>query len=306
MLTRAAGSRARHGLTLVELIAAMVVAGVVLAVVANIALRQQRAFVALTDDAALAGQLRDAASMLPMDVRGASVGAGDLREATDTSIEIRETIASAVVCDSAGATLALAPPAEGTLTFAASIASIQTGDTAWLFSPDDSAPRWHSHRITAVGSARAGQCLPGGPQLAGSALTASRTTVSLDSVTPAPAIVGRPLRITRPIRYSLYRSSDGGWYLGARDWNVATAKFNTIQPVAGPFQGPATSAPTFAWFDSSGARLTTPVASRDRIALLRITLRGLTSHVDRVLGTAQNTGQHRDSVSIAVSVRNRS
>ncbi len=46
------------------------------------------------------------------------------------------------------------------------------------------------------------------------------------------------MRVTRPIRYSLYHASDGSWYLGARDWNDASARFNTIQPLAGPFRSP--------------------------------------------------------------------
>ena len=98
MLTGSAAGR-RSGLTLVELMATVAVAGVVLAIVAGVALRQERTFAALTADAALAGQLRDAASLLPSDLRTAAVGAGDLREATDTSIEIRETMANEVVCD---------------------------------------------------------------------------------------------------------------------------------------------------------------------------------------------------------------
>jgi prepilin-type N-terminal cleavage/methylation domain-containing protein len=298
-------TRTRRGLTLVELVAAMVVAGVVLAIVTNIALRQQRTFVALINDAALAGQLRDAASMLPMDIRGAAVVAGDLHEASDTSIEVRETIASAVVCDTLAATIVLAPPGPAATTFAASIAAIQTGDTAWLLSPGDSIPGWRWHRVTTVGSTRAGQCAAGGPQLSGSTLTAARTTVSLDSAPPLVTLIGAPLRVTRPIRFSLYRSADGNWYLGARDWNSASVRFNTTQPIAGPFQAPITGAPAFRWFDSTGARLSTPVAARERTALLRVDLRGQTRDVDRILGAAQNVGTHKDSVSISVSVRNR-
>lgn len=300
-----AATRRRRGLTLVELVAAMVVAGIVLAVVTNIALRQQRAFVALLGDAALAGRLRDAASMLPMDIRGAAVAAGDLHEATDTSIEVRETIAGAVVCDTLGSTLVLAPPAVGAATFATSVAATQAGDTAWLLSLGDSVPGWRSHRVTAVGSTRAGQCAAGGPQLAGPALAAARTTVSLDSAPPLATLVGVPVRITRPIRFSFYRSADGNWYLGARDWNSASVRFNTIQPVAGPFQAPTTRAPAFRWFDSTGTSLSTPVVARERTALLRVDLRGQTRDVDRILGAAQNQGAHKDSVSISVSVQNR-
>lgn len=297
--------RARRGLTLVELVAALVIAAAILAIVATVALRQQRTFAALTNDVALAGQLRDAASMLPMDVRGADVRAGDIREASDTSIEVRETIASAVVCDTLGSSVLLAPEGAGAITFAASIAPIQAGDTAWMFSAEDSTHPWRAYRVNAAVSAHAGDCLVGGPRLTGPALSAARTRVSLDSSPPPVALVGLPLRVTRPIRYSVYRSPDGNWYLGARDWNGTSNRFNTIQPIAGPFHAPAAGAPTFRWFDTTGAELASPVAAPNRVSLLRVALRGQTRSEDRILGSAQNTGPRRDSVSISVSVRNR-
>ncbi len=294
----------RAGLTLVELMATVAVAGVVLAIIGGVALRQQRTFAALTADAALAGQLRDAASVLPSDLRAAAVGAGDLREATDTSIEIRETLASAVVCDTLGKAVILAPFDGTAATFAGAIAPIQAGDTAWIFSPDDSAHTWRGLGVVSVGSAHAGQCAALGPRLNGASLAASRTTLTLDSAPAPQTLVGRPLRVTRPIRYSLYRASDGNWYLGARDWNDASAKFNVTQPLAGPFRPPG-AGPVFRWFDSSGASLAPPVARLDRVALVRIDLRGQTRTPDRALGSAWNAGPRADSVSILVAARNR-
>jgi prepilin-type N-terminal cleavage/methylation domain-containing protein len=296
--------RRRDGLTLVELMATVAVAGVVLAIVAGIALRQQRTFAALTADAALAGQLRDAASVLPSDLRTAAVGAGDLREATDTSIEIRETLASAVVCDTLGKAVILAPFGGTAATFGGAIAPIQAGDTAWILSPDDSAHPWRGHGVLGVASTHAGQCAAVGPRLSGASLAASRTTLTLDSVPAPQTLIGRAVRVTRPIRYSLYHASDGSWYLGARDWNDASAKFNTTQPLAGPFRSPG-AGPVFRWFDSTGAVLASPVARRDQVALVRIDLRGQTRNADRVLGSAWNGGPRADSVSIFVAVRNR-
>jgi hypothetical protein len=112
------------------------------------------------------------------------------------------------------------------------------------------------------------------------------------------------VRVTRPIRYSLYHASDGSWYLGARDWNDASAKFNTTQPLAGPFRSPG-AGPVFRWFDSTGAVLASPVAWRDQVALVRIDLRAQTRNADRVLGSAWNSGPRADSVSTFVAVRNR-
>jgi prepilin-type N-terminal cleavage/methylation domain-containing protein len=296
--------RRRGGLTLVELMATVAVAGVVLAIVAGVALRQQRTFAALTSDAALAGQLRDAASVLPSDLRTAAVGAGDLREATDTSVEIRETLASAVVCDTLGKAVILAPFDGTAATFGGAIAPIQAGDTAWIFSPDDFAHPWRGHGVLGVASTHAGQCAAVGPRLSGASLVASRTTLTLDSVSVPQTLIGRVARVTRPIRYSLYHASDASWYLGARDWNDASGKFNTIQPLAGPFRSPS-AGPVFRWFDSTGAALAAPVARRDQVVLVRIDLRGQTRSADRVLGSAWNSGPRADSVSMFVAVRNR-
>ncbi len=303
MLTGSAAGR-RSGLTLVELMATVAVAGVVLAIVAGVALRQERTFAALTADAALAGQLRDAASLLPSDLRTAAVGAGDLREATDTSIEIRETLASAVVCDTLGGAVVLAPFDGTAATFGGAFAPIQAGDTAWIFSPDDSAHAWRGRGVLGVASTHAGQCAAVGPRLEGASLASPRTALKLDSVPAPQTLIGRPVRITRPIRYSVYRASDGGWYLGARDWNDASAKFNTTQPLAGPFRSPG-AGPVFRWFDSTGAALAPPVARRDQVALVEIDLRGQTRNADRVLGSASNSGPRTDSLSILVAVRNR-
>jgi prepilin-type N-terminal cleavage/methylation domain-containing protein len=295
---------ARVGFTLVELMAAVAVAGVVLGVVSVVALRQQRIFLSLSADAALTGQLRDAAAVLPMDLRGMAVGSGDLREATDSSIEVRETLASAVVCDTAGPAVVLAPAVAGAATFAAAIATIEAGDAAWVFSPDDSVPTWREHKVLAVASARAGQCMTGGPQLAGAALSVSRTALTLDSTSQPATLVGRPIRVTRPIRFSLYRATDGSWYVGARDWNNGSARFNAIQPLAGPFQSPI-AGPLFRWIDTTGATLAAPVVRRDQVALARIALRGRTRLPDRALGAAWNNGPRADSALIVVAIRNR-
>ena len=297
--------RARAAFTLIELVAAIVVGGVVLAVVAGIALRQQRVFAALTEDAALAGQLRDAGSMLPGDFRVASVAGRDLREATDTSLELRETIGSAVVCDTLGGSIVLAPIVAGGDAFAAGFSTPAVGDTAWVLTPLDSASRWMPYRVTSESGARAGQCIAGGPRLDAGSLGTPRVALSLDSAAVPLTLVGRPVRITRPIRYSVYKSSDGRWYLGARDWNSGASRFNSVQPLAGPFQSPTPATPVFRWFDTSGVLMPTPVTSLDLVATLRVDLHGQTRNADLALGSATDSGARRDSVQLVVSPRKR-
>jgi hypothetical protein len=115
-----------------------------------------------------------------------------------------------------------------------------------------------------------------------------------------------PVRITRPVRYSLYRASDGQWYLGERDWNAASARFNTIQPVAGPFLSAASRGLALEYLDSAGASLASPVADTRAVALVRIQLTGLTRGVTRALGAAAAGLPRRgDTAVIAVALRNR-
>ncbi len=292
----------RHGLTLAELLVSMTVAGVVLSMIASVSAREQRVFADLADRAALAGQLRDASSVLPIDLRSVASAAGDIRDARDSSLEIRATIASAVVCDSTATSIILAPAIGGAATHASVVTSIEAGDTLWLLSVTDTAV-WKPYRVAAAGNAPAGQCAPRGPQLADSARIRPRTSVSL-ATTPT-ATIGMPARVTRPVRYSIYRASDGAWYLGEKDWSNTSAKFNTIQPVAGPFLAAAAGGVVFRYADSLGAAIASPVADRTSIASIRVELRGQTSAPARAIGAAQSTGKRTDSSIVIVSLRNR-
>ena len=119
--------------------------------------------------------------------------------------------------------------------------------------------------------------------------------------------VGTPLRFLRPLRFSLYRASDGLWYLGARDWNAATQRFNTVQPVAGPLRpysaDPAASGLSFAYVDGTGSPLSGSAESH-RIAGVRIVARGDSRRVIRVPGRIRGVGASQDSASRFVPLRN--
>jgi prepilin-type N-terminal cleavage/methylation domain-containing protein len=122
----------RRGVTLIELIVAMTVGGIALALIAVISVRQQRLYADVADRAALSGQLRQASAVLPIELRGASAVAGDIREARDTAIELRSSIATAVVCDTLAGSIALSPAIAGATAFAGYLTAIAAGDTAWV------------------------------------------------------------------------------------------------------------------------------------------------------------------------------
>jgi hypothetical protein len=158
-------------------------------------------------------------------------------------------------------------------------------------------------RVMSTSSSPAGGCDTRAPALDASGLASARIALTLDTAA-APDWIGAPIRVTRPVRYSLYRGSDG-WSLGQREWNTATLRFNTIQPVSGPFLSAAAGGIRFPYYDSSGAALPLPVVDPRAIALIRFDLRGQTAQVVRAVGAAGPLAPRIDSTSTAVLLRNR-
>ena len=195
--------------------------------------RQQRVIGDLAGErgAALRGSSRDAAAiLLPIDLSSVSSGAGDIREARDTSVEIRATIATAVVCDTSGSKFVLSPGGDGADTYAGTL-QLDRGGGYGLGAcrPPTRADELASasHPITAttpgIDAHMAGKCGPMAqrhhPMLNVVAQSASRVALTLDSQPPN----GRSRRCRSASRvpyaiFSLYRGSDGQWYLGQRDW----------------------------------------------------------------------------------------
>ena len=271
-----------------------------LGVIASIALRQQRLFAELSDNAATTEHLREVIATLPIDLRAVSPAAGDIRDARDTALEVRATIASAVVCYTAARSVVLAPTLSGAETFAAYLTTVAANDTAWLLDVRDTLESWIPRRITSVSSTTIARCAYGGPTVSRAPFAA--TVLALDTLAPGRA--GTVLRVTRPVRYSLYRSADGSWQLGARDWNTSTLRFNSIQPVAGPLLSPSAYGLAFSYVDGGGGIVARPVDSSAGLALIRITARGQGAGPARVLG-ANGATRGMDSLDAAVFLHNR-
>lgn len=292
----------RRGVTLVELVVTMAVGGSVLALVAAISVRQQRLHADLRDRTALAEQLRQASAVLPIELRGIAVDAGDLREARDTAVEFRSTIASAVVCDTIAGGVALMPAVGGDSTFAGFVSPVAPGDTAWVFAPGDSVDSWIPFSIAATTSTSGAPCAAGAPPLGSSAQTSARILLRF-SPPSSKVAVGSVLRVTRLTRYSLYRGGDGLWYLGAKDWNATANRFNTIQPVSGPYASASQRGLELQYFDSVGVAQPRPVVRTRDVARIRVAVRGQTRNVMRAYSSAR--GRAADSAILVISLRNR-
>src|SRR6185503_4307029 len=224
-------------------------------------------------------------------------------DARDTAVEFRSVIANAVVCDTTASSLVLAPVATTVTTLASIAQPIEANDTAWVLSLDDSGPTWMPARVTGVGTAAPGACPSPAPALDATQRSLARVSLTLSTRPSSP--LGMPVRVTRPVRYSLYKASDNDWYVGQRDWNNSSLRLNTIQPVAGPFLSAAQSGLRFTYLDTTGTVLSTPVADSRAIALIRVDVRGETQHVHRALGAAGVAARARDSATAFVFMRNR-
>jgi hypothetical protein len=264
----------------------------------------------------LRSQLHDAADVLVADIRGAAVSRYGLSLMTDTAVELFSTLGNSIVCTApSGRTLFLPPNtlASGAV-LTSLLASPDTGDLALLYSipggnPDSA--RWVESRISAFATRSLTASCPASTGFT-SALDAAagRTGYALTlSANPPPDVrKGAPVRFIRRARYSLYRSSDGDWYLGYRRCNaIGQSICTTIQPVSGPYLPFARSGTTsggiaLRYFDTTGAELFNASLSA-AVARIDVVLRGETARAVSLVGDARQ--RYRDSAVVSVSPRNR-
>ena len=276
----------RRGATLVELLVALTLAAIVLGAATASVLRQQRTHARISTVAGSEVQLRTATSILSGQVGWLDAAAGDLTpgEAEDSAMQFRAPIATAVTCDRSAGSVTFLPDAPGGVPLQGVISQPRTGDSLWFLSDST----WKSDRIASVTPVTVVCPEP-------FAATGTALRLGLSSVTDTiPA--GTPLRVTRPTRYAFYRSSDGTWQLGFREWSEATGSFSSPQPVAGPFLRQSDGRRSrFRYFGASGAELEGAAFERS-VARIRL--------VTHVLALARDAGQdsvRSDSLDVALS-----
>jgi type II secretory pathway pseudopilin PulG len=255
----------RRAATLLELAVTMVVFGLVLALVARTAVfherlqRRQRS----AADGARASRL--AVTIVARTLQGASPGDLVTTESSDSALDVMAPVGTGVAC-----------VAGRTLTFPAGDSAdppglvlwksyVRTGDRVLVARGLPTGAGWEARIVTAVQHPTAARC----------AGVAADLAIALDS-----APVGGPLvavRLSRRTRFNLYRGGDGAWYLGMRDWNAGTHRFNGVQPVTGPLRARSVRADRtglhFAYLDSAGAVLALPLDSAATPAAIEIAAR---------------------------------
>ena len=294
MLTRIThhAPRATHfGFTLAEMMLVLVLSAIVLALVSSIGTHLQRQLSDQATRVAVGEQLATGAELLPLDLRGVSPSAGDIVEARDSVLQIRATVASAVVCSASAGSVALATFFGA---YRQSIAlPLQAGDTLWVLADEDSVETWRPVRIAGWRRA-AGVC--SALDVSGSELVDLSHLWTADVPDTSAFTPGAVVRATRPQRFSFYRAGDGQWYLGLRTWNTASVQFNVVQPLSGPYAPPGSAATHFEYFDSSGMPWPLGDSSYSTIARVEALL----------LAAASSSGvTATDSQRVVVALRNR-
>lgn len=259
--------RPRKAFTLAEVLITLALSALVLGIAVSVGARLQHRLLSESTRLADDEQLASAAQLLPLDLRAASPPGGDVVEPRDTSLELRVTTSTGVVCGGAAKSILVASYL-GAGARAPSLAAT-AGDTLWLLVDTDSVERWRPFRIT--GTRRVAAPCPA-LDVAGAQLFDMAHLWAADLRDSAVATPGAFVRTTRPIRYSFYRAADGAWYLGVHSWNVTTARFNLVQPLAGPYASPTSGGTGFRYFDATDAALPLGGADGRRVARVEMQL----------------------------------
>lgn len=240
------------GFTLVEVIVAMTLTGLVVAGTLR-ALSAQKKFYARQArilDARHA--MRAATTILASELREASPGGGDVYAIAPDSVALRSTVGFGVACavDLAAGQLALI--------HVSGHFRIDAGDSVLVFVENgepDGDDTWRALEVTAIGTT--------GPSCAWGAPSERliRVSGSLNGVW-----VGAPVRLFRAYAYAPFQL-ESRWWLGRRDRSQPD-----YVPVAGPLAPPDSGGLQFSFFDANGDAVSNP----SQVARVYITVRAPT------------------------------
>ena len=260
--------RPRRGFTLVEILVALVLMGIVTGAIFKLLHGTQRITVAQAEQADLQSDIRAGSLVVPNELRelntfvGGTVAQNDVLLAQDNKIRYRAMRGLGFVCEAAAAGATTLRIARGTWT------GLRTPDAArddiYVFDdgvPEESADdQWRQVAMANVQSTNT--CANGDFTL---------TTAAL----PAAVSVNMPVRMFEVMELELYTSpTDGQLWLGARSFSAGEA----MQPVLGPL---AADGFHLDYLDANGNDTAVPA----NIKSIRVTIAGLTDDAVRAHGS---------------------
>lgn len=316
MLTHARALRGRSGFSLVELMIVIVLLGIIMGSLMNVILRQQRFYRGASTIIDTRSQLRQAADILPNDLRGISTATGvgapagsDIVRLRADSLIFRAMVGSSMLCTIMPGNVIRLPPADSlantNVLSAWPRGNPVVGDTVFIFNegggtgPGDNS--WPAYRIVAVTPL----AVPCGatPYVNAANNGLLGFSITLDRALTAGTVLGAPLRVVRRAIYTNYLASDGKWYLGYAECpnNVCAA----LQPVSGPYRpraaaGTGASGFEVTYYDSTGA----VAGVVGQVHQIKVALRADGQEPVALAGGRSST--FRDSLIIRIGIRNKS
>lgn len=305
--------RMRRGFTLAEMMVAILLFGLVGGALLTLVSKQQRFYRGAGDLIETRSQLRQAASILPTELRGIYPAGGDIIQWSDSSIQIRANTGSSFICVRPAANTIILPPvtlASGGV-YSTWITAPQVADSLLIYDEGElvgnSDDTWQGYYVTAVLPV-AGGC-PAATRFTGAAdALAEGLQLTLDRNVSVNSPIGSPIRFFRPTHFRLYQAADKRWYLGAFDClRGRSPACATTQPVSGPYrpysETEGESGLSFRYFTEDDAELVPGVHDRRRVARIDVVVRGETqTHLNM---EGYQKGQYRDSAAFVVGLRNR-
>lgn len=309
-MTKARQAIRRAGFTMVEVMVAVVLLGIVVGALLAVVMEQERFYDGASEVMNVRDNLRRIGDLLPAELRGMAPEEGDIYAMTDSMVDFRAPIGSSVICTiSASRNTITIPPV--TLASDAGLTSWTTppvrSDSLFVFDSRDTQPdTMIARHITAA--LALGACPVTSGFTSSAAEAAAGITLVLDDTLPTTVPVGAPIRFFRRVRYSLYQAQDREWYLGYRDFVPARSpQWSEIQPVAGPLMPYASSGPSglqFTYRDFAGTVLTSQLDA-PRVRSIEIVARAQSAVPVRSRGVKTGAGgKYVDSLRTVVALRN--
>lgn len=289
----------RRGFTLIELMIALVLLGMVSAGIYKVLVNNQRLYLAQTQTIDLNQNLRAAAAILPGELRELDAADGDITFLGPDSIRIRAMRQLSFVCQTPLLGVGIGQiqlfirnsPIYGTRQ------TLSVGDSLLVYWEGNPQTRSDDQWLPAqIQRNDPGTCSDSGVAVgaAASNLTLQPAWINNAALNRAGAIlIGSPVRGYDKVTYRSYQAPDGNWYLGQRNVTANTA----IQPVVGPLNG--ANGLTFTYYDSAGAVTNVPT----QVAQIEIVLRARTASPIRGSGGTGLQDYKIDSVVTRVALR---
>lgn len=311
---------------MVELLIVMSLLGLIGTMITMILVRQQRFYRVVTSITDARARMRDVATILPTDLRGTSTIGGDVLALSDSALQFRAFVGTAVLCRyvPGSPTVVELPPrvlASGNV-LTAWINPPAPQDIAFLYNDSTSAGNaddsWTEFTVTDTTSGTDATWCPsnGTPAFTTAADNAAhRYRITLSGAPTQTQIrLGAPIRFAREVRYSVYRATDNQWYVGFQRCTASgtagvPGPCGTRELLAGPVL-PATgdtltSGLFFVYQDQTGAAVTS-MAQASTIAAVGIGIRTNSESLWRAASTAiQQSLPGGDSLRFVVGIRNR-